>query len=98
MEKIVVKKWLGGKFQEVKSYSVCEVQKIRHHEFGLEIVLNGRTRLYGKQCEIEFKQLSEKELACEDEEEPIVDLADTPSIPALVMHEKGKVVKVETGF
>ena len=97
MEKIVVKKWLGGKFQEVKSYSVHEVQKIKHHEFGLEIVLNGRTRLYGKQCEIEFKQLSEKELACENKEVHI-DLADTPSIPALVMYEKGKVVKVKTGF
>lgn len=55
MEKIVVKRLINGKFQEVKSYSVYEVQKIRHREFGLEIVLNGRTRLYCKQCEIEFK-------------------------------------------
>lgn len=27
-----------------------------------------------------------------------VDLADTPSIPAMVMYENGKVVKVKTGF
>lgn len=98
MKKIVVKKWIDGKFQEVKSYSVDEVKQIRHHERGLEIVLNGNIRLYDKQCIVEFEDLSDEELACEDEEEPIVDLADTPSISALVMYEKGKVVKVKTGF
>ena len=97
MKKIVVKKWLDGKFQEVKSYSVDEVKQIRHHERGLEIVLNGYIRLFDKQSVIEFEDLSEKELACENKEVHI-DLADTPSIPALVMYEKGKVVKVETGF
>lgn len=69
MKKIVVKKWIDGKFQEVKSYSVDEVQQIRHHTDGLEIVLKGNIRLYDEQCVIEFEDFSDEELACEDEEE-----------------------------
>jgi len=98
MKKIIVKKWLDGKFQEVKSYSVDEVQQIRHHANGLEFVLNGYIRLYDKQCIVEFEDLSDEELACEDEEELIADLSDTSSIPAMVIYENGKVVKVKTGF
>lgn len=63
MKKIVVKKWLDGKFQEVKSYSI-EVKQIRHHADGLEIVLNGYIRLFDKQSVIEFEDLSDEELAC----------------------------------
>ncbi len=68
MKKIVVKKWLDGKFQEVKSYSIDEVQQIRHHTDGLEIVLNGNIRLYDKQCIVEFEDLSDEELLVLKEE------------------------------
>ena len=69
MKKIVVKKWIDGEFQEVKSYSVDEIRQIRHHTDGLEIVLNEDIRLYDKECVIAFEDFSDYELACEDEEE-----------------------------
>lgn len=72
MKKIVVKKWIDGEFQEVGNYFVDAVQQIRHHADGLEIVLSGYIKLYDKQCVIEFEDLSDEELACEDEEELIV--------------------------
>lgn len=69
MKKIVVKKWINGKFQEVQNYSVDEIQQIRHHTDGLEFILKGYCRLYDKQCVIEFEDFSDEELACYDDEE-----------------------------
>lgn len=53
--KIVVKTWIDGKFVEVASYDVKEIQQIRHHKDGLEFVLNRHIKLYNDQSVIEFK-------------------------------------------
>lgn len=55
MKQIVLKKWIDGKFCEVKRYSIEEVFSIRHHKDGLEMVLKGCIRLYDTQCVIEFE-------------------------------------------
>ena len=56
MKQIVIKKWIDGKFREVKRYSEEEVVSIRHHTDGLEIILKGNIRLYDAQCIIEFEE------------------------------------------
>lgn len=52
--KVIVKTWIDGKFVEVASYDIKDVQQIRHHTDGLEIVLKGYIKLYSNQSVIEF--------------------------------------------
>lgn len=54
MEKIIIKKWIGGEFLKVREFSIEEVKQIRHHKNGLELVLNGNIQLFDEQCIIEF--------------------------------------------
>ena len=60
MDKLVIKKWIEGKFVEVAQYYLQDVCQIRHHKEGLELIIQTDThtgfKLYDSQCVIEFQK------------------------------------------
>lgn len=54
--KIIIKKWIAGKFVEVRSCPLEDVKQIRHRTDGLEIVFQGHIQFFDNQCIIEFKK------------------------------------------
>lgn len=53
--KVIVKTWINGEFVEIQQYPIEEVQQVRHHTDGLELVLKGQIRLFNTQSILEFK-------------------------------------------
>lgn len=65
MDKLVIKKWIEGKFVEVAQYNLQDVCQIRHHKEGLELIIQTGTytgfKLYDPQCVIEFQYFNPKD-------------------------------------
>ena len=53
--KVIVKTWIDGEFVEVQQYPIEEIQQVRHHTDGIELVLKGRVQLFNTQSVLEFK-------------------------------------------
>lgn len=66
--KAIIKKWIDGKFIEVASHYTEDIQQIKHHKNGFEIIVaegyslnNTKTILYDNDCIIEFKIIGKEE-------------------------------------
>ena len=53
--KVIVKTWIDGEFVEVQQYPIEEVQQIRHHTGGIELVFKGHVKLFNTQSVLEFR-------------------------------------------
>lgn len=61
--RIIIKKCIDGEFVKVASYYAEDVQQIKHHKSGFEIIVaegyslnNIETKFYDNECVIEFNK------------------------------------------
>lgn len=54
--KVIIKKWIAGRFVEVKSCPIEDVKEIRHHKDGLEVVFQGHIQVFDNQCVVGFEK------------------------------------------